>query len=142
MRETWPRKLKNFPIVQSAAALQFVIAVCLWIDPRASTATSVYAASLVLAAPYIQFVLFLSGTLALLSFRMRRKRDNIFLLLPQQALLYLGAAAGASAFYNGQYADGVVRPSLTILVDQGPLIILAAYHTWAIILIVWYGADH
>jgi len=55
------------------------------------------------------------------------------LLLPQQTLLIITAIGAVLAAISGHYADGVPRPTLFILADQFPPILIAAAHTVAIV---------
>ena len=55
------------------------------------------------------------------------------LLLPQQYMLILTAASSLSAVIAGQFADGVPRAHLFILIDQSPAIMLVIFHTLAVI---------
>ncbi len=67
----------------------------------------------------------------------QRRRDLFhlsvaFLLLPQQIMLFATFTGALCAVFSGMYADDVVRPSMFILADQLPRILLAPAYTWAI----------
>lgn len=55
------------------------------------------------------------------------------LLFPQLWLLVLSAGTGIMCAINQHYADGVMRPSLFILADQSPIIVLTLLYGTAII---------
>jgi len=73
---------------------------------------------------------------ALMSVEGLRSQDrvrSVALLLPQQTLLVITAIGAILAAISGHYADGVPRPTLFILADQFPPILIAAAHTVAIV---------
>jgi hypothetical protein len=55
------------------------------------------------------------------------------LLFPQLYLLILSAGSGILCAVHGHYSDGVIRPSLFILADQSPIIVLTILYGTAII---------
>lgn len=55
------------------------------------------------------------------------------LLFPQLYLLILSAGTGIMCAVHCRYADGVIRPSLFILADQSPVIVLTLLYGVAII---------
>lgn len=60
-------------------------------------------------------------------------RWAVLLLIPQQAILFMSAYGGVQSSWLGQFADGVMRPHTFIATDQIYSILLAIYHTAAII---------
>lgn len=54
-------------------------------------------------------------------------------LLPQQALLILGAGGALDSILVSQYADGVLRPREFIFTDQFPALLAAFMHTVALV---------
>lgn len=53
--------------------------------------------------------------------------------LPQQLLLVVAALGALVAVVMGNYADGVVRPTLFIATDQLPVMLMPIFHALAII---------
>jgi hypothetical protein len=53
---------------------------------------------------------------------------------PQQLLLVVAAVGALVAVVMGNYADGVVRPTLFIATDQLPVMLLPIFHAVAIVL--------
>jgi hypothetical protein len=60
---------------------------------------------------------------------------------PQQGLLMVAAIGAFVAVVMGNYADGVVRPTLFIATDQLPVMLLPFFHALAIILSRDYMAE-
>lgn len=60
-------------------------------------------------------------------------RISFIFLIPQQYVLTYSAVAAGQAIWLGQYGDGVLRPSLFIAADQLPVILIAVFHSLAII---------
>lgn len=56
-------------------------------------------------------------------------------LLPQQIVLMLSAWSSLVAILNGYYADLEVRPRSFIAADQSVHILLAMFHTFAVVMI-------
>ena len=61
---------------------------------------------------------------------------TLLCLLFQQFLLFLAASSALDVVISGRFADGVVRFHAFILADQIIYLLLAIFHTWAIILLV------
>ena len=57
----------------------------------------------------------------------------VALLMPQQALLIYAAAGAIEAIVGSSFADGVVRSRGFIAADQGVVILLASFHTVALL---------
>src|SRR3954451_8360464 len=53
---------------------------------------------------------------------------------PQQLLLVVAAIGALVAVVMGNYADGVVRPTLFIATDQLPVMLMPIFHAVAIVL--------
>lgn len=62
-----------------------------------------------------------------------RNRWAVLLLVPQQAILFMSAYGGVQSAWLGQFADGVLRPHTFIASDQIYSVLLAIFHTVAII---------
>lgn len=57
-------------------------------------------------------------------------------MIPQQAVLAISAGTSISAVLGQQYADGIIRHWAFILSDQLPLILLAIFHTAAVLMVL------
>lgn len=55
------------------------------------------------------------------------------LLIPQQILLYMSAIGAVESAWLSQFADGIIRPHTFIATDQAYSVLLALFHTVAII---------
>lgn len=58
---------------------------------------------------------------------------RILHLIPQQVVLIVSAYAALWAVFSGHYADGTIRHWAFILADQVPQILVAIFHTAAIV---------
>jgi hypothetical protein len=151
----WPRRLINFPIIMIVIVQQYIWAVTLLFDPTAHLATAVnvlfttheiiwtlaWPIEIPPDIPTVSIVLAAASTLAGASFLMRKTRSTVLMLLPQQFLLYVSAGGAFRAITEGHFADGVARSFGFLLVDQCLVFLVAFFHTWAIMLIMRYGAD-
>lgn len=63
----------------------------------------------------------------------RRKRRDIIWMLPQQLILMIAAGDSLHAIIAGRYGDGTVRPTLFILADQAPGVLVAILHSLALV---------
>lgn len=124
-----------------ATAQQYIVALALIWDINTHYATSVHVLSLIFPVVMLPGVLIVTATCAVVAFMMKKKDNTLLLLVPQQFMLYLAAGGSVQAFIEGHFADGVMRSRAFILSDQGPGILLAFFHTWAMMLILKYGAD-
>lgn len=61
-----------------------------------------------------------------------RNRWAVLLLIPQQIILFMSASGALQSAWLGQFADGVMRPHTFIATDQIYSILLAVFHTVAI----------
>jgi hypothetical protein len=139
--QPWPRRLINFPIILIATILQLVIGVALLVDYDAHFATEVHVLWVVFQA-VAPLLLISAAFMAITGFFLRRKVHTLLFLVPQQILLFLSAGSSFKAIWQGHFADGVVRSHAFIMADQAPVILIAFFHAWAIILILVYGADN
>ena len=81
----------------------------------------------------VSAVFILAAALSIAALRSQSRVRSVLLLLPQQTLLVITAIGAILAAISGHYADGVPRPTLFILADQFPPILIAGAHTLAII---------
>ena len=63
----------------------------------------------------------------------RKTYWRLLLLLPQQFFISLSAIGGLLAAARGQYADGTVKSSAHIFVDQLPIILAATFYIVALL---------
>lgn len=61
-----------------------------------------------------------------------RNRWAVLLLIPQQVILFMSGTGALQSAWLGQFADGVLRPHTFIASDQIYSILLAVFHTVAI----------
>jgi len=137
----WPRKITNFPIILIAVCHQYVAGLCIMLDIAAKNATSMHVLDLIFPDRTEGVLLTVAATMAWAGFRFRRKIDCVMMLMPQQLLLFISAGGAAEAIIKGQFADGVLRSHAFLLVDQCPMILIAFFHSWAMMLILRHGED-
>ncbi len=138
----WPRRLSNYPIILIAIVQQYIAAIALLWQHDSHFATSMHILYLLVPdVPVLAAMLFVSATLAIVAFQMTFKICTLLMLLPQQLTLFLSAGAAAHSIWLGQFADGVQRSNAFLLTDQCPVVLLAFFHTWAMVLILMYAKD-
>lgn len=137
----WPRRLLNFPIILFAIMQQSFVGLSILFDGSARNATSVHVLDMLLPRGGEPFLLFLAAGLAALGFWCRKRVDNVLMLMPQQLLLYMSAGGAAEAILTGHFADGVIRSRAFLLADQCPMVLIAIFHTWAMMLILRHGEE-
>lgn len=67
------------------------------------------------------------------AFVVKDRMVGLVMCLPQQMLLLLSAGGSLDCVLRGAYADGVPRPWQFILVDQSPNILVALFHSIALL---------
>ena len=77
--------------------------------------------------------LLLVAVLAFSALTTKASISGLFRILPQQMTLVVSAGDAIVATYHSQYADGVTRPSAFILADQIPAVLIAVFHTCAVV---------
>ena len=140
----WPRRLINFPIILFAITQQLIVGLSLLADRESHFATSVHIlhmTSQMMPHLALPLILMTGAAMAVSGFFARRKVNTLLLLIPQQLLLWLSAGGAFQAIWLGHFADGVQRSHAFILVDQCPTILIAIFHSWAMLLILRHGAD-
>jgi len=137
----WPRRLINFPIILLAITQQLVWGVTVAVDQSALHTTGVSILSKVMPWWLVSFALIGAAMLACFAFHVPRRIETLLLLLPQQGMLILSAGGALIAIKNGEFADGVIRSVAFLMVDQVSLMLVAFFHTWAIVLIMLYSQD-
>ena len=120
---------------------QYVMALAVMVNSDAHFATPVRVLHALLSDNVFVPVMLAVPTTALLGFFGIRKLTTLLCLIPQQMLLYLSAGGAFHAIWNSHYADGTIRPVAFILTDQILVILLAVFHSWALLLILRYGSD-
>ena len=126
-------------IILAACLLHYGWAILIFIDTYSERATPVA----VLVSQFggrwgtiISLVIIASLAISFLFIRTMRPISSGtygLLLFPQLYLLVLSSGTGIMCAFHGRYADGVLRPSLFILADQSPVIVLALLYGVAII---------
>ena len=141
----------RYPIsIIMAITLHFFWAAGLSSDPSSIGATGPHALVVIATNPHIAAaILFTVATLATLGtllsaeitrdlcrvIRVSETWVRIFLLLPQQVILWFSLVGAIDAMWLGQFADGVERPHWFLIVDQIPVVLVALGHTAALLLI-------
>ncbi len=137
----WPRKIVNFPIILLAVMVQFAMSVALFVDPSAHFATQVHILYLIVPPSVLPFVLLGASIMAVVAFSLPKKIHTLLFLTPQQLLLWMSAGGSFQAMWLGHYADGVERSHAHLFADQSPIVLIAVFHSWAIMLLLMYGED-
>lgn len=120
-------------IIWYASLLHAIWAVLLSVSPLAAHSTPVSVVVTLLGGRWPAVAaLAVSGLLAVLVTRARTGLAPL-LLVPQQIMLLMSAAAGIYAAVMGHYADGVPRAWEFILGDQSPVILVAFLYTTALL---------
>jgi hypothetical protein len=136
----WPRRLIHFPIILIAISQQLIMGLLLLIDPEVHMVTAIHSVyQIVRPQSLIGFFMIAAAVLAIVGFQLRRKIDTILCMIPQQLLLYISAGGSFRAIWLGQFADGVERSHAFLLADQAPSILIALFHSWAIVLILIFS---
>lgn len=137
----WPRRLVNFPIILIAITQQYIWATMLLLNHETMNITAIDVMAKLLPPIVIAIILICVATLAIFSFSFKRRMLNLLGLLPQQFMLFLSAGGALQAMLLGRFADGIERSHAFLVADQCSAILIALFHTWAIFLILRYGAD-
>ncbi len=147
----WPRVLRNYPIILSVVALQYVWAAALILDPAALNVTSIHSLLLQhydakpIASTFYRIllatILLFTSTLSIVGFFQRHKLYTILAIIPQQFIMCFVSVGLLYYIWLGQFADGVVRTPIFLLADQVAPIFLTIFHTWALILIIIHSGE-
>lgn len=89
----------------------------------------------------LALALLLVSSLAVVGLASRPSPRRLLWFIPQQLTLMISGIGGLGAAMRGSYADGVLRPTLFILSDQLPIILLALLYTFALFLENGYHVD-
>ena len=124
-------------VIGIATVLHLFWAVGLAVDPASQNTTSVFALmSAVRDTDMASVVLFIIASLALTGFvGFKAPWVRVTLIVPQQAALTLSAIGASNAMYLSHFADLVERSRWFIINDQIPMVLLAAGHFVALMLI-------
>jgi len=116
-----------------AIVLHLVWAACMFFDPETVSATAVSGPYAVLRSIWLlDWVLVCAAIMGAIGIFMPMPL-SVMLLLPQQTLLQMSAAAAVGAMVASQFADGVTRPRGFITADQIHIVLAALLHAAAII---------
>ena len=58
---------------------------------------------------------------------------NLAMVLPQQFMLMVSAIGACIAIWTSRFADGVERPMAFIMADQAPAVLMAIFHSCALL---------
>jgi TM2 domain-containing membrane protein YozV len=75
------------------------------------------------------------ASLAMIGLAARNRHLRVYLILPQQLILWFSVVGAAHAMYLGQFADGIQRAHWFLVVDQVPIVLIALGHTVALLFI-------
>jgi len=126
-------KHRTFPlIILYAIFLHISWGICGIIDESAYNGTALSGVHAVFGSitPYACFSVAVAAGIGLF---MRSMFYGFCIMMPQQCMLFLSAAAALLAVDAGQFADGVVRSRAFILADQLPAILAATAHTMTMV---------
>lgn len=124
-----------YPIVILLAIAQHVIwAICLMVDQTALGVTGMFGIKhLPFATPFpVIFVLFAIASMAMFAIWQANWLVRVLFMMPQQFVLCVSAGGAIISMWSGVFADGTVRSSAFLIVDQIPGVLLAAGHTVAV----------
>lgn len=146
-KELWPRHWYNFPIILCGITMQYVWAIALAANPSVMKTTVIH--SLLLYLPdqpswvrwMLVLILCMTASLAIAGFQFKRNLHTVMAFLPQQFIMFLCAGGAIHSMSLGTFADGTVRDHWFLIADQASPLIIAIYHTWAVILLTKHGAD-
>lgn len=146
-KKNWPRHWFNYPIILSGIFVQLVAAIALAFDSEVMTTTVIHALNAYMPRDHgitrwaVVSLLLAVSSLAFAGFYFKRNIYTIFSLLPQQFVMFLCAGGAMKSMVSGVFADGTVRTSAFLMADQVPLLSIAIFHTWAVVLLARHGAD-
>jgi hypothetical protein len=120
-------------VVIYAIAVHLITGVILIVNPDAGASTGPSSVvQLLFDSPLLAGVAMLIAAALAAAAHIYRPLGS-WAFLPQQLLLIVAAVGALVAVVMGNYADGVVRPTLFILTDQLLVMLLPIFHAVAII---------
>ena len=124
-------------VVWYAVALHLIWAICLFVSPAALHATAVAGPARLFPNRFgLAILLIAVASVAVISLFLKRLTpEKILLLVPQQLMLGLSAAAALSAMSHGHFADGVTRPHTFLVADQIPTVLALVFHSATIVIL-------
>lgn len=128
--------MKTFPLIIYCAICQHILwGIALLFDPEVVNITAINEFFRLFPDPIqIAFLFFLVAISALVGLLWRPySLLGIFLLLPQQFVLFYSATGAISAIINSAFADHVIRSRGFIFADQLPAFLLLVFHTLALL---------
>lgn len=127
-----------------ASGLHLTWSAGLLLDPASQNATAIHALMLLTdSARWAGLILLVVALLALggAFLHIHQRVARIFLMLPQQVILIMSSVAALSAMAARSFADGVQRPFWFIVVDQIPVILIAAGYLLSLSRMIAEGKD-
>ena len=133
-----------YPIIICVTiAMHLSWAAGLMIEPSVIQATALH--TLLRATGSPQIAAFIYGGVAVLAtvgLLSPWRPIRVWLILPQQIVLYLFSVSGVTyAIFLGEFADGTVRTHWFLVVDQIPVVLIAFGHSAALFLIAGKHGD-
>ena len=121
-------------IICVAIVMHMIWAFGLAIDQEAINATGLHTLLVVAHLPSVAAVIYCGvATLATVGLSLRQTPFTVFLILPQQVVLWFSIVGALHAMYLGQFADGVQRDNWFLIVDQIPVVLIGFGHTVALL---------
>lgn len=125
-------KMRSLTILY-VTVLHIIWAFGLIIDSSSIHVTAFMAVRWICGSNYFwAWVLLASSVLAFKS-RDDHGTKGVIMLIPQQSILIMCALSAVYCIVQSSYADGVIRPRAFIFTDQIRLVLLAFFHTFAIV---------
>lgn len=136
-----PISISRYPVsVCVACTMHAIWSLGLVLEPTAINATGLHTVLVIAREPiYASFLFAIVAFLAVLGVIARETWRRVIFMLPQQIVLWFSVVGAAHAMYLGQFADGVERGHWFLIVDQIPVILIAAGHTAALLFIAERG---
>jgi hypothetical protein len=125
-----------------AVLLHATWVVMLLLDSRSTAATAVHGPAELFPNHYgLALLLVTVAGCATGAIFMRLSRLKIALLVPQQIMLGISAAAAVQAMAAKHFADGVARPRGFIIADQVPAVIALVVHSLTIVYLAFLFSE-
>ena len=122
-------------VIWLAVTQHLLWSVCLLASPAPVGVTAIFAVVSQAGGRYPAALVFaLVAGMAVLGVAQRFKWWwAALLVIPQQLVLLVSAYGAGECVVRGQFADGVARPFWFMLADQAPSVLVAVFHTCAIL---------
>lgn len=132
-----PIMVGRYPITICMACVMHLIWMTgLLAEPGSINATGLYTVLIIARDTTVAAFIFAGvAALAIVGLAIGKRGAGVFLILPQQIVLWFSVIGALHAMYLGQFADGIQRPHWFLIVDQIPVVLIAIGHTAALLFI-------